>query len=65
VAARAILITASLGGGVTIAAMPAVLAAKVWSYWISFALIGGIVLSILALAVLYLVKVYATRFPKQ
>jgi len=45
--------------------MPAVLAAKVWSYWISFALIGGIVLSILALAVLYLVKVYATRFPKQ
>ena len=45
--------------------LAAVLAAKVWSYWISFALIGGIILAILALGVLYLVKVYSTRFPKQ
>ena len=43
----------------------AVLAAKVWSYWISFALVGGIVLAIVGLGVLYLVKVYSTRFPKQ
>jgi len=42
-----------------------VLAAKVWSYWISFALVGGIILAILATGVLYLVKVYSTRFPKQ
>ena len=43
----------------------AVLAAEVWSYWISFALVGGIVLAIIALGVLYLVKVYSTRFPKR
>ena len=45
--------------------LAAVLAANVWSYWISFALIGGTVLAILATGVLYLVKVYGSRFPKQ
>ena len=42
-----------------------VLAAKVWHYWISLALIFGAVLAVIAVGVGYLVKVYSTRFPKQ
>ncbi len=45
---------------------PAVLlAAKVWTYWISIVLIGGAVLTILAVAVGYLVKVVSMKYPKQ
>jgi len=42
-----------------------ILAAKVWHYWISIALVLGAVLAILSVGVGYLVKVYSTRFPKQ
>ena len=41
------------------------LAAKVWTYWISIALIGGVVLSILAVAVGYVVKVLSIKHPRQ
>jgi len=45
--------------------MVPILAAKVWAYWISLVLVGATVITILATAVGYLVKVYGTRFPKQ
>jgi len=45
--------------------VPVLAAAKVWSYWISLVLVVAIILTIVATAVGYLVKVYATRFPKQ
>jgi len=45
--------------------MSFLVAAKVWHYWISIALFGGIVLALGALAVGYLVKVTSNRFPKQ
>ena len=45
--------------------MVLVLAAKQWSYWISLVLVVSAIGMIVAVAVGYLVKVYATRFPKQ
>jgi VIT1/CCC1 family predicted Fe2+/Mn2+ transporter len=42
-----------------------VLAAKVWHYWVSFALVGIVVLAILGTLVGYLVKVSSARYPKQ
>ena len=45
--------------------MVPVLAAKVWTYWISIVLVASAVLTVLAVGLGYLVKVYSTRFPKQ
>lgn len=46
--------------------MPAmVLAAKVWHYWVSFVLVGVVLLAILGTIVGYLVKVTAAKYPKQ
>ena len=45
--------------------MQPVLAAKVWTYWISVALVVGVIVSILALGVGYLVKVVSMKYPKQ
>ncbi|MBW3668698.1 MAG: hypothetical protein KY443_05735 [Actinobacteria bacterium] len=45
--------------------MDPILAAKVWHYWLSFALVGGAVLTTLMLLVGYLVKVTAQKYPKQ
>lgn len=42
-----------------------VLAAKVWHYWISVALIGGTVLAIVLLGIGYLVKVISLKYPRQ
>ena len=41
------------------------LAAKVWHYWLSFALLAPIVLLIVAMAVLYVVKVVGAKYPRQ
>ena len=45
--------------------MPFVLAAKVWHYWISIALLLGVVLTMIALGVGYLVKVVSAKYPRQ
>jgi len=45
--------------------MSAILAAKVWTYWISVVLVAAGILTILAMGVGYVVKVYSTKFPKQ
>jgi len=41
------------------------LAGKVWTYWISIVLVASAVLTVLAVGVGYLIKVYSLRFPKQ
>ncbi len=41
------------------------LAGKVWHYWLSFALLIPIGLLIVGMAVLYVVKVVATKHPRQ
>jgi hypothetical protein len=41
-----------------------VLAAEVWHYWLSFVLVGVVVLAILGTLVGYLVKVTSARYPK-
>jgi len=41
------------------------LAAKVWTYWISIALIGGVLLTIIAVGIGYVVKVMSMKYPKQ
>ena len=41
------------------------LVAKVWHYWLSIALLAPIVLGIVAMAALYVVKVMATKYPRQ
>jgi hypothetical protein len=43
----------------------ALLAAKVWTYWISFFLVIPAVLIVLGIGVLYLVKVVSTKYPRQ
>jgi hypothetical protein len=45
--------------------MASILAANVWTYWISIVLVASAILMVLATAVGYVVKVYSTRFPKQ
>jgi len=40
-------------------------AAKVWHYWLSIALLAPIVLLIIAMAALYLVKVVGAKHPRQ
>jgi len=42
-----------------------VLAAKVWTYWISWVLIASAVLMLAGIAVGYLVRVTAKRAPRQ
>ena len=41
-----------------------VLAAEVWHYWVSFVLVGVVVLAILGTLIGYLLKVTAARYPK-
>ena len=41
------------------------LVAKVWHYWLSIALLAPIVLGIIAMGALYVVKVLATKHPRQ
>jgi uncharacterized protein (DUF2062 family) len=41
------------------------LAAKVWHYWVSFVLVGAVVLAILGTIVGYLVKVTSARYPRR
>ena len=45
--------------------MQPVLAAKVWHYWISIALLLGTVLTLAALGIGYLVKVVSAKYPRQ
>ena len=40
-------------------------AAKPWTYWISYVLVGAAVLAVLATIVGYLVKVTSARYPRQ
>jgi len=40
-------------------------AAKPWTYWISWVLVAGAVLAVVATLIGYLVKVTAARYPKQ
>lgn len=42
-----------------------ILAAKVWHYWVSFALVGMAALAILGTLVGYLVKVVSLKYPKR
>jgi hypothetical protein len=42
-----------------------VLAAKVWHYWLSYALVGVVALAVLATVVGYLLRVTAARYPRQ
>lgn len=42
-----------------------VFAAKVWHYWLGVAIILATILTLVALAVGYLVKVEAARFPRR
>jgi protein-S-isoprenylcysteine O-methyltransferase Ste14 len=46
-------------------ALALLLAAKVWHYWLSYAIIAGVLLTFVALGIGYLVKVTANRYPKQ
>jgi hypothetical protein len=41
------------------------LVAKVWHYWLSIALLAPIVLGIIAMGLLYVFKVMATKYPRQ
>jgi hypothetical protein len=43
----------------------ALLAAKVWTYWISLFLVIPAVLLVVGIGVLYLVKVVSTKYPRQ
>jgi hypothetical protein len=43
----------------------ALLAAKVWHYWLSIALLAPIVLLIIGMGALYVVKVMAMKYPRQ
>jgi hypothetical protein len=42
-----------------------ILAAKVWTYWISFFIIVPVVLGVIGLGIAYLVKVVSLKYPKQ
>ena len=43
----------------------AVLAAKVWHYWLSFAIMGTTLLILIAFGIGYLVRVTSNKYPKQ
>ena len=49
----------------TIPPMEPVLAARVWHYWISYALLGMTVALVVALVVGYFVKITSMRPPRQ
>jgi hypothetical protein len=40
-------------------------AAKVWTYWISFFIFIPVILLVLGLGIAYLVKVVSLKYPKQ
>jgi hypothetical protein len=42
-----------------------VLAAKVWHYWLSFAIIGTVLVVLAALGIGYLVRVTGNKYPRQ
>lgn len=42
-----------------------IVAAKVWHYWLSFALLAPVMLVIVGMAVAYLAKVVAQKYPRQ
>lgn len=42
-----------------------ILAGEVWTYWISFFVLIGVVLLVLGIGVLYIVKVVSLKYPKQ
>jgi len=42
-----------------------ILAGEVWTYWISFFVLIGVVVLVLGIGVLYLVKVVSLKYPKQ
>jgi len=42
-----------------------ILAAKVWTYWISFFIIVPVVLLVIGIGIAYLVKVVSLKYPKQ
>ncbi|MDQ1437609.1 MAG: hypothetical protein QOK43_1238 [Acidimicrobiaceae bacterium] len=52
-------------GPPTIDRMGFLLAAKVWHYWLSFAIFGTVVLVLIAYGIGYLVKVTSNKYPKQ
>jgi hypothetical protein len=41
------------------------LAAKVWTYWISWFLVIPIILLVLGIGIAYVVKVVSLKYPKQ
>ncbi len=41
------------------------LAAKVWTYWISFFIVVPVILLVIGLVIAYLVKVVSLKYPKQ
>lgn len=43
----------------------ALIAAKVWHYWLSIALLAPIGMLIVAMAVMYVLKVVAAKYPRQ
>jgi len=45
--------------------MDLLLAAKVWHYWISFVIVGTVVLVLAGLGISYLMKVTANKYPRQ
>ena len=42
-----------------------VIAAKVWTYWISWFIIIPVVLLVIGIGIAYLVKVVSLKYPKQ
>jgi ABC-type enterobactin transport system permease subunit len=49
----------------TLVAVTLLIAAKVWHYWLSIALLAPIVLGIAAMAGLYVVTVLSKKHPRQ
>jgi hypothetical protein len=45
--------------------MDPILAAEVWHYWLSFALVGTAILGVVGLVIGYLVKVAGQKQPRQ
>ena len=42
-----------------------IVAAKVWHYWLSFALLAPVLLVIVGMAVSYLTRVVSQKYPRQ
>lgn len=40
-------------------------AAKVWHYWLSFAIFGTVLLILIAYGIGYLIKVTSNKYPRQ